>query len=173
MVHVNFNLPGSYQARHPRERGLHPKKACVVTRVVDRVEIDITRIAFAVGMPPFCSFIFSCSSSHTFHSLRKAYTFFIILGLGFLVRPAFHTHSLGKSPLVSKRLDSPSLQSYIPAAFRQTRSLVLVVFFTRTFDLITVTHRKPCPPCPTVSPGHDKCDKIKWYTDIEIFCSLH
>ena len=59
------------------------------------------------------------------------------------------------------------------AAFGQTESLVLVVFFTRTFDLITVTHRKPCPPCPTVSPGHDKCDKIKWYTNIEIFYSLH
>ncbi|KAI5242287.1 hypothetical protein E4T47_03300 [Aureobasidium subglaciale] len=56
-----------------------------------------------MGMPGFLFLSFPCSSSsHTFHSLRKAYTFFIILGFGSLVRPAFHTHSLERSPLVSK-----------------------------------------------------------------------
>lgn len=83
-----------------------------------------------------------------------------------------HTFSWEESPCI-KRLDSPSLQSYIPPVFRQTESPVLeittlrlLLLFTRTSELITVTHRKPCPPCPTVSPGHDKCDKINWYTDI-------
>ncbi|KAL2033130.1 hypothetical protein VTO58DRAFT_106302 [Aureobasidium pullulans] len=57
-----------------------------------------------------------------------------------------HTFSWEESPCI-ERLDSPSLQSYIPPVFRQTESPVfeittlrLLLLFTRTSELITVTH---------------------------------
>ncbi|KAI5210263.1 hypothetical protein E4T42_07168 [Aureobasidium subglaciale] len=53
-----------------------------------------------MGMPGFLFLSFPCSSSsHTFHSLRKAYTFFIILGFGSL--HSTHTH-LGRVHLYQK-----------------------------------------------------------------------
>ena len=124
-MHVSFNLPGAYQARHPRERGCTQRRPCVVTRACrpESREIDITRIAFTHGYATFFVPLFSLVHLRIpFSPCGKAYTFFlIILGFGSLVRPAFHTHSLGKSPLVSKDSIRPRYKAiFHPSSVRRS-----------------------------------------------------
>lgn len=169
-----FQSPWDLPSETPQGKGVHPEKgmrgdaSCRQSR--DRYNPYRLRYGHARFFVPFFPlFIIIAYLSLPAQGVYIFYnSWFRFLGETSIP----HTFSWEESPCI-KRLDSPSLQSYIPPVFRQTESPVLeittlrlLLLFTRTSELITVTHRKPCPPCPTVSPGHDKCDKINWYTDI-------
>lgn len=117
-----FQSPWGLPSETHKGKGVHPKKACVVTRVCTEARANDRYSPYLLrrGCVRFFLLSFSCSSSsHTFLSLRKAYTFFIILDFTVLGETSIpHTFSW-KSPFPSKSSIRPRYKKPL-AALRQT-----------------------------------------------------